>query len=242
MKVMKIEPNEKLVEFSQSQKQFRQDQPVSNDLRSMMGDVHRDFTKYMMEQHFDDVQSLLKEYIDDHHPIEEKRQALQNNLFWWKILNDGGQELKWNCTDGFIGENYHRFIDKPLITSWLREWDKAVTKFYYVGYKHSDRIFVVFDILEDKMLDVIVKDPGVVSPGQGEIVAGTLIPYGGGIYAPITDFYRFNYEAREAIGGTFRHHYDTYLKANSLPAAFIHVLSVMLQIERRIALKLQRIK
>lgn len=243
MKVIKFTPNEKVVEFTQSEKQFRYDQPVSNDVRNMIEEVHRDFRKYMVEQYLDEVLPIVKEFIEDLHPREEKRKALENNLFWWKILYDSSHQAdEWSFADEFIAENDRRFMDKPLIVSWLREWGKATTKFYYVGYKYNDRVFSVIDILEDKMLNVIVKDPNAVLPEQGEIVAGTLISYGGGLFSPITDFYRFDYEAREVMGGTFRYYYDKYLKSNSLSSAFIHVLSIMLEIERRIYLKIKRIK
>jgi cobalamin biosynthesis Mg chelatase CobN len=146
MKVMKIEPNEKAVEFSKSEthlNEFCQSQPVSEFIRKEMEEVHRDFTRYMREQYFDDVQSIVKEFIDEHHPQEEKRQSLEDNLFWWKVLYESNQE-GWNCTDQFIEENGCRFMDKPLIVSWLKEWGQAATKFYYVGYKYSDHVFFCY--------------------------------------------------------------------------------------------------
>jgi hypothetical protein len=102
--------------------------------------------------------------------------------------------------------------------------------------------FFVIDILEDKMLNVVLNDPAAVSPKEGELVVGTLIPYGEELYFPVTDFYHFDYDAREVMGGTFRFYYDKYLQSHSLSASFIHVLSVMLQIERRIDLKIKRVK
>jgi hypothetical protein len=61
---------------------------------------------------------------------------------------------------------------------------------------------------------------------------GTLIPLGDGLFFPIIDFYHFDYEAREAMASCLHHHYDKFLKTSSMKEAFIHVLSVMLQIER----------
>ncbi|CAH2713823.1 hypothetical protein BACCIP111895_00977 [Neobacillus rhizosphaerae] len=96
---------------------------------------------------------------------------------------------------------------------------------------YNDRFFVVIDILTEKPLDVIVYDPIAIPPKKGEIVMGTLIPLGGGLFFPIVDFYHFDYEAREAMASCLHHHYDEYLKNSTIQEAFIHVLSVMLQIE-----------
>ena len=68
---------------------------------------------------------------------------------------------------------------------------------------------------------------------------GTLMPLGGGLYFPITDFYHFDFEAREAIANCLHHYYDKYLKNFSMHEAFIHVLSAMLQIEKIIFMENQ---
>jgi len=235
MKVVKIYPKENLVDFGQSElltKRFHHAMSVSDSTQEMMVEMHQDIIRYMCDSYFDDVQWILKEFIDEYHLKEEKRKALEHNLFWWKILYDTGQDPESGMTAGFIAKNYRRLMDKPFIQSWLREWDHAYPKFYYVGYKYNDGAFFVIDPLEEKKHDVIIRIPNAIPPNQGEIVMGTLIPYSQSLYSPITDFYRFDYEAREAIGGTFKYHYNRYLKLYSKAEAFIHVLSVMLQIEQ----------
>jgi hypothetical protein len=82
-----------------------------------------------------------------------------------------------------------------------------------------------------------VYDPTAMPPKKGEIAMGILIPLGGGLHFPIIDFYHFDYEAREAIASRLHHHYDKHLKNSTLHEAFIHVASVMLQIERIIHMK-----
>jgi hypothetical protein len=233
MKVMKVMPTEKVVEFSQSEfktKLFRHDYPVSSEVNKMMEELHKEFLIYA-EQYFTESALILQEFIEEHHLRKEKILALEYNLYWWKILYDSSKDIELSCVENFIAESYLWFRDKPLITSWLREWDLAVPKFYFVGHKYSDNVFLVIDILEDKIIDVIVRDPIVQPPKQGEIVMGTLIPFGDSIYSPIGDFYRFDYEAREEIAGNLKHYYNQHLKTSSMHEAFLYVLSATLQIE-----------
>ncbi|MGV3489257.1 MAG: hypothetical protein ACO1OC_11830 [Tuberibacillus sp.] len=235
MRVVKTYPKENLVDFGQFDlltKRFHHAMSVSERAQKIMVEIHQDFIRYMSDSYFDEVQSILKEFIEEYPLKEEKRKALERNLFWWKLLYDTRDDPESGITAGFIAENYRRLMDKPLIQSWLREWDHAYPKFYYVGYKYYDGAFFVIDALEEKGHDVIMRIPNAIPPNQGEIVMGTLIPYGQSLYTPITDFYRFDYEAREAIGRTFKYHYNRYLKLYTKSEAFVHVLSVMLQIER----------
>ncbi len=232
----KQETVEKIVEFAQSltkTKTFRHDYPVSEDLRHVMvSEVFRDFMIYAFDLFYDNENlSLLKEYVAEHNPKSEKRQGLLDNLFWWRLIYDSSLNLVNSCFDNYISENVNTLRDRPFIKSWLRECNKAVPKFYFIGHKYNDRFFVAIDILTQKPLDVIVYDPTAIPPKKGEIAMGLLIPLGGGLYFPIVDFYHFDYEAREAIASCLHHHYDKFLKNSTLMEAFIHVLSVMLQIE-----------
>jgi hypothetical protein len=232
----KPETVEKIVEFEQSvtkTKKFRLDYPVSEDLmRVMVSDVFGDFMIYAFDLYYDNENlSLLKEFVAEHKPKAEKQQGLLDNLFWWRLMYDSGSHQVNSCFDDYISENRITLRDRPFIKSWLRECIKAVPKFYYIGHQYNDRSFVAIDILTHKPLDVIVYDPTAIPPKKGEIAMGTLIPLGGGLHFPIIDFYHFDYEAREAMASCLHHHYDKFLKDSTLKEAFIHVLSVMLQIE-----------
>jgi hypothetical protein len=240
----KPETVEKLVEFEQTitkTKKFRLDYPVSEDLRQVMvSEVFRDFMIYAFDLYYDNENlSLLKEFVAEHNPKEEKRQGLLDNLFWWRLLYDSGSNPVNSCFDDYISDNHYTLRDKPFIKSWLRECNKVVPKFYFVGHKYNDRFFVAIDILTQEPLEVIVYDPTAIPPKQGEIAMGTLIPLGGGLFFPIVDFYHFDYEAREAMASCMHRHYEKYLKTSSMKEAFFHVLSVMLQIERIIFMKNQ---
>lgn len=235
------EPVEKVAEFAQSEskaKQFRHDYPISDELRQvLLTEEFRDFTWYVLERNFAEYRLMFQEYIDEHCADAEKRQALELNLFWWQVIYHSNQDDSMSCVEDYIAENIHRLNNKPLITSWLREWDKAVPKFYHVGYKYNDRVLVVTDMLTAKTIDVMVYDPTAVPPKTGEIVMGTLIPIGDGLYFPIIDFYHFDYASRKEIAGTFHHHHKKHMKNATIYEAFIHVLSVLLQIERLVPTK-----
>jgi hypothetical protein len=240
----KQETVEKIVEFAQSvtkTKTFRLDYPVSDDLRQVMvSEVFRDFMIYALDLYYDNENlSLLKEYVAEHNPKAEKRQGLLDNLFWWRLMYNSSPNPVNSCFDDYISENLHTLRARPFIKSWLRECNKAVPKFYFIGHQYNDRYFVAIDILTQKPLEVIVYDPTAIPPTRGEIAMGTLIPLGGGLYFPIVDFYHFDYEAREAMASCLHHHYDKFLKKSTLKEAFIHVLSVMLQIERTIFMQNQ---
>lgn len=225
----------KVVEFAQSEsstKQFRPDYPISDELRDeMLYGVYRDFTKYVLYQTYAIHDPMLEEYIDDHHPRREKRQALEHNLLWWKVLYNASNKM--SCVEDYLAESSYSL--KPLITSWLREWDKAVPKFYYIGHKYNDRVLVVVDMLAEETLDVMVYDPTAVPPKKGEVVMGTLIPIGDALYFPIIDFYHFDLEASKAIASNLSYYYDKHLDTSTILEAFIHVLSILLQLERTIS-------
>ncbi|MGP4107990.1 hypothetical protein [Virgibacillus sp. L01] len=238
---MEKRPIEKVAEFAQSEskaKQFRHDYPIPDEMRQvLLTEEFRDFTWYVLERNFTEYSLMLQEFIDEHCPDSEKRQVLEMNLFWWQVLYHSSQDVSESCVEDYIAENAHRLNDKPLITSWLREWDKAVPKFYYVGYKYNDRVLVLIDMLTTKTIDVMVYDPTAVPPKTGEIVMGTLIPIGDALYFPIIDFYHFDYASRKEIAVTFDHHHKNHMKDATIYEAFIHVLSVLLQIERIVPMK-----
>lgn len=227
-----------MVQSEAKAKTFRKDYPVSESLREEMVKVFREFMIFALDHYYDDENLLmLKEFIEDHHLKLEKRKSLLDNLFWWKLMHKFGQRNFMSCLEEYLSENNVHFKTRPFMKSWLRECEKGVSKFYFIGHKYNDRCFVVVDILTSEPLDVIVCDPTAVPPKRGELAAGTLLPLGGGLYFPIVDFYHFNYNAREAMASCLHQHYDKYLKNLPIHEAFLHVLSVMLQIENTINLE-----
>lgn len=228
-----------LVQADLKAKTFRPDYPVSEEIRQLMVDEFiRDFMIYAFDEYYHDENlSLLEELVDDHEPRIEKRQGLIDNLFWWHLLYQSTRQPKLRCMEDYLAQKKHLLRNKPFITSWLKECNRAVPKFYFVGHKYNDRAFVAIDIMAEETMDVIVNDPTAVPVKKGEIVAGTLLPLGGGLFFPIVDFYHFDYKAREAMASCIHHHYERYLKTSTLHEAFIHVLSVMLQIEKIISME-----
>jgi hypothetical protein len=238
-----VETDEKVLEFVQSDpkaKTFRINYSVSEKLREVMvNEVLRDFMLYASNLYYANHFPILKEYADEHHSKIEKRETLIENLFWWRIFFESSMNYTENCIDDYINDHYHLLRKSPLLLSWLRECGKATPKFYFVGYKYTDHVLVLIDILEEKPLDVIVCDPFAIPPKKGEIVMGTLFPLGGGLHTVLNDFYHFDYEARKPIAACIHHYYNKYLKNSSMQEAFIHVLSAMLQIERMVSIKNQ---
>ncbi|MBM4763601.1 hypothetical protein [Bacillus sp. B15-48] len=210
--------------------------PVSEELREeMVTKVFRDFMFYALDQYDDEILDVLNEFVNECDPEEKKQQSLFDNLFWFKILYKSQHYRNGSCIEDYLSENYLRFRTRPFMASWLRECDKAVSKFYYIAHKENDRSLVAIDLLTDELIDVLVLNPKATPPKLGEIVAGTLLPLGDRLYFPVIDFYHFNYDAREAIGSCFHHHYQRYLKNFNMQDTFLHVFSIMLQIERMVS-------
>ncbi|MGJ7922242.1 hypothetical protein [Neobacillus sp. LXY-4] len=230
-----------MVQSKPKAKTFRIDYPVSNDLLlEMVTKVFRDFMNDTLDLYYHDENlSVLEEIVEEHNPKEEKKESLLDNLFWWQILNSSGQNKKRSCIEDYIGENFHRFRTKPFMTSWLRACDQAEPKFYFIGETFNERIFFAIDILTHKPHLVFIFDRNSIPPKHGELVMGTLLPLGGNVFFPIVDFYHFDYESREAMASCFHYHYSRYKKEYSKDETFLHVLSVMLQIERMIFLENQ---
>lgn len=233
--------NDGVAEFAQSlsnSKQFRHDYPISDELRKeLVSEVFSDLVKFSFEHHYPENHLLLEEYVEEHYPREEKRVALEHNLLWWQMLYNASQHFEMNFIESYISANHQKLNNKPLIISWLREWKKALPKFYYVGYKYNDRVLVLMDMLSTETLDVIVYDSLAIPPKKGEIVMGTLIPLGDALYFPIIDFYHFDIEASQEIARHVNSSFDRHLKTSTHLESFIHILSEVLQIERMNDLK-----
>ncbi|MGM0904759.1 MAG: hypothetical protein ACQEXB_27325 [Bacillota bacterium] len=225
-----------MVQTEEKAKTFRMDYPVSEDLRvKMVNEVFSDFSAFVYEEFYNnETLMILKEFVEESNPSLLKRQSLLDNLFWWQILYQSAQNTV-SCVEEYVSMKFDRFRNKPFMTSWLRKCDKTVPNFYLIGEKFTDYHFLVVDLLTQDVLEVFVCHSNAILPKRGEIVAGSLLPLGGGLYFPVVDFYRFDYEAREAICSCFHHHYEKYSKSSSPHETFLHVISVMLQIEKKIA-------
>ncbi|MED4205472.1 hypothetical protein [Neobacillus mesonae] len=223
-----------LVQSDMCAKRFRRDYPVSEELReTMVTEIFPDFKAFALDQYYDDENlDIFQEFIDDIKPQLEKQKNLLDNLFWWKLFYEATEKSGRNCMEDYIGDHHFTLRNRPFFASWLRECVRMVPKFYFIGTKVNERYFIAVDILNQQTLEVIVPDLKLVPPKKGEIAVGTLMPLGGSLYFPISDFYRFNYEAREAIASCFHHHYEKHSKNATQHEAFLHVLSVMLQIEK----------
>jgi hypothetical protein len=230
--------NVKVIEFSQSEtnsKLFRLDCPVSTELReTMVTEVFRGFMAFAVDRYYEDCRPIFEKFADNHHIRAEKRSDLIQNLFWRRLLYNSSIELGSPAIEEYIAENHHLLSKRPILISWLRECSKSIPKFYFVGHKYNDRVLALIDILDEKILDVTIYSPNAVKPQQGEIVMGTLLPLGDGLYFPIIDFYHFDFKARDSISSCLLSHYEKHLKSSSVHEAFIHVLSSMLQIEEKI--------
>ncbi|QFT87772.1 hypothetical protein FIU87_03820 [Bacillus sp. THAF10] len=229
------EPTEKVVTFEQTEsttKTFRHDLPISDQAKEiMLSKVFIEFSAWVFHHHFAQAKELLEEFIQEHHLQEEKQQGLLHNMFWWRTLYMVANRMDIVFVDEFIAQNLSYYKDKPLVISWLKEWEKATSKFYYVGHVYNDRNIVVVDMLTEETHDVVIFDPAATLPKNGEIVMGTLLPIGDGLYFPIIDFYHFDYQAREHIVRQVKYHLNQHSKHSSIQETFIHVLSQALQIE-----------
>ncbi|ADU29429.1 hypothetical protein [Evansella cellulosilytica] len=229
-----------LVHFTQSEKNekvFRHDYAVSEEVQKVMiNEVTNKFRNYVFGEFFSTFVPVLVEYMDEHEIRMEKHRSMLLNLFWCRLLYESSLIDTISVVEEFIEENYDLMKKKPILLPWLREWEKAVPKFYFVGHIFHNGYFVVVDILTRETTEVLMLDPEATPPRKGEIVFGTLIPLGNGDYFPIVDFYHFDYQAREAMASCMMYHFDNFLKHDTMHDAFHHVLSIMLQIERKIFL------
>lgn len=225
--------NRNVVEFGQSlayTKQFNNDYPISTKNKKVMISELRDFTKYLT-QNYRESAYLIQEFIDAHQVNEEKEEALFHHLFWWRMLYESNQDDRFSHVENYIACNRVKLNKKPLIISWLKEWEKAIPTFYYVEYIYHEQVIVVVDIYTKETLDVIVYDPTATPAKKGEIVMGTLLPIGNRLYFPILDFYHFDLEASKDIAIYLTYYHEKHAQNPSDYEAFIRVLSKVLQVE-----------
>jgi hypothetical protein len=230
-----------MVQTEEKAKIFRMDYPVSEELKGeMVNKVFCDFMIYALDQYYHEENiSVLEEFVEEYKLKEDKKESLLQNLFWWQLLNHPGQIKTKSCINEYIYNNFTRLRNRPFIKSWLKKCDKAEPNFYFIGEQFDDALFVAIDLLSQKPHLVIVCDPTAIPPKHGELAWGTLLPLGGGLFFPIIDFYHFDYESREAMASCFHYHYEKYSKKYDKNETFLHVLSIMLEIERIISLEKQ---
>jgi hypothetical protein len=228
-----------VIEFLQTgtkTKKFRADHPLAKELQEeMVNDVWNDFMRFALKEYYPEYLPFLKELMKNMDVMEEKEAALLQNLFWWRISCDSKLSFSSTCIDEYIVTHKQIFKNQPILESWMKTFDQAITKFYYIVHKFNNHVLVVMDMLEDKLIDVIVVDPLAVPIRVGEVVIGTLMPMGNGLYFPVTDFYHFDYEARKDMGVHFRQYFAQQLQTSPMYEAFIYVLSAMLHIERTVS-------
>lgn len=167
-----MEKTETIIPFVQSEtntKTFRNDYPVSEELKEvMLTKVFKDFTRYALERYYPEYLPILTEYLHEHEIRGYKRESLLHNLFWWRIFYDSSMGFQNSCIEDFIVENYSWLSKRPILISWLKECGKAIPKFYFVGYKYNERVLVVMDTLEGKPLNIIVYDPLAIPPKKAK--------------------------------------------------------------------------
>ncbi|MDG5788872.1 hypothetical protein QA612_15480 [Evansella sp. AB-P1] len=225
------------IQMENNERVFRHEYAVSEEVQKVMiNDVTNKFRNYVFGEFYSTYVPVLEEYLGEHEIRMEKHRSMLLNLFWGCLLYESSLKDTVSIVEEFIEENYILMKKKPILLPWLREWEKAVPKFYFVGHIFHNGYFIVVDILTRESIEVVMLDPEATPPRKGEIVFGTLIPLGNGDYFPIVDFYHFDYEAREAMASCMLYHFENYLKHETMHDAFIHVLSIMLQIERKIFL------
>lgn len=223
-----------IVNFSQTTlTNFYNTAPTSYELKIFLYyDVHTVLSNYLKDLYFTDYYPLLKEMSNDHQVVKGKEQAFITNLFWWYLLYHI-DEFHADYIEDFIHKQ--KDIDKsPFILSWLDEWKKAVPSFYFVGYKYDDQNFVLIDSRTRESFDVMIFDLDIASLEKGDIVLGTLLPIGDELYFPITEFYRFHSSANEDVAQAIYHSFDEISKNSTQLQAFIHIVSIALQIEEMI--------
>lgn len=229
-----------VIEFLQTgtkTKKFRADLPLAEELQEeMVNEVWNDFMRFALKEYYPVFSPFLQELTENMDVKEEKEAALLQNLFWWRISCDSKLSASNStCIDEYIVTHKQLFKNRSIMESWIKSFDQAITKFYYIVHKFNDHVLVVMDMLEEKLIDVIVVDPLAVTIRVGEVVIGTLMPMGNGLYFPVTDFYHFNYEARKDLGVHFHQYFAQQLQTSPMYEAFIYVLSTMLHIERTVS-------
>ncbi len=231
---------ENVIEFAQNAtntKTFRNDYPISNELRQiMMGEVFSDFAKYSMEQYYDVYLPISKVFIGDHDLQQEKRESMEINLFWWRLFYDSTMNVA-NFVEEYIAEHYYSLKKRPILISWLREFTNAMPQFYQVEDNNDEGSVVLTDVLTEKTFNVMANDSQTIPMKQGEIIMGTLLPIGGSLFFPATAFYHFDFHANIAIAINVKYYYEMYSNISDIHEAFIHILSAVLQVEKILSLE-----
>ncbi|RDY71390.1 hypothetical protein ACJA3J_21090 [Halobacillus sp. SY10] len=227
-----------IVAFAQPSEQttpFRHGQPLSEEVMdTFLPETYNDFVSFIVQRVGEVYRPLLMEFVEDHDPPEDKRLALELNLFWWRVLYDVSEIENVSFVEDFCMEYKQDLKQTPLMKAWLEEWEKASPKFYYIGHKFGANAFVAVDMETEETVEVVMIDRRVKEPEKGSIAVGTLIPMGNALYFPVTGFYYFDPEVSKELARPLMYHYEKHMEASPVLEGFVHVLSIALQIERMI--------
>ncbi|WP_394219155.1 hypothetical protein [Halobacillus trueperi] len=227
-----------VVAFAQPSKQttpFRHGQPLSEEVMDMfLPELYNEFVSFIVERVGGVYRPLLKEFVEDHYPPEDKRLILELNLFWWRVLYDVSENENVSFVEDFCLNYKQDLKQTPLTKAWLEEWEKAVPKIYYIGHKFGANAFVAVDMETEESVEVIMIDGKMKEPEKGSIAVGTLIPMGNALYFPVTSFYCFDPEVSKEMARPLMYHYEKHIEQSLGLEGFVRVLSIALQIERMI--------
>ncbi len=224
--------NKKVIPFrqsSQSRKSFHHDHPISNEFKNELLHIYHEVTSYISSTYYIDFQSTLQQFSNDYNVPVEKRKDLEHQLFWWKIVSQAAKGV--SAIDEYLTDTRMRWQAKPLSLSWLKEWNKSIPTFYYVGHIFSDHHFILVDIFKEETVEVIILDPHMAPLEKGEILFGMLLPIGGSNYFPIDYFYHFDLRVNREIATYISDHCHTYSKKYNIYDAILRLIAETLELE-----------
>lgn len=220
-----------IIPFRQAERSnaFQPTYPISRATQKEFLDVYQDVISFIMTQYFHVFHPLLRSVSKDYNVSLEKRIDLEQQLFWLKITSEASQGN--SVFEEYILETNMRYKKKPLIISWLREWNKAVPTFYYVSHKSTDHHLILVDLFQEEIKKVIIIHENITPIQEGEIVLGTLLPIGGNMYFPIVDFYHFEQRANSDVAAYIHEKFQQQDQNKDIHNLILEMMNVAITIE-----------
>ncbi|MBA2176202.1 hypothetical protein H0266_14995 [Halobacillus locisalis] len=206
---------------------FHEGAEISSELADQMMIELGGFILYMIDRHLEKQSPRVHKFLYEHDIPKDKIDILALNLALAEHFSRGevGHAKRYMKLYGKKGPH------QTFTTSWLRECERALPKFYYVADPLDGDVIRVLDLESKTYRFVYVNDSEAEKAQKGALLAGMLIPLGKGLHTTFFDFYHFEY-VEDILAVIAKASYQDHKQHSSPYEAFFLALSETLQMDR----------
>ncbi len=205
---------------------FHEGAEISSELADQMLIELGGFILYMIDRHLEKQSPRVHKFLYEHDIPKDKIDILALNL----ALAEQFARREVGHAKRYMKLYGKKAPHQTFTTSWLKECERVLPKFYYVDEPLDGDVIRVLDLESKEYRFVYVNDSVAVKAKKGGLLAGMLIPLGKGLHTTFFDFYHFEF-IDDRLPAIAQATYEQKRQQTSPYDAFFLSLSVALQMD-----------